>query len=145
MSFYTSESWVGVQVRRERCAETKAEIATIRPDRMEQEKDEAEDGEYEANLEEALANQAKAVKLVVEKWFVDRGFCFGKTTTGEIVFIHASVVQGAEVLMVGTDARAQVVSDHARSEGDAEHEEPGGAKHGRRKGTRRKRTEWRSK
>ena len=108
---------VGVLVRRERCAETKAEIASRKLDRMEREKDEAEDGEHEANLQDALANQTKAVRLVVDKWFVDRGFGFGRTTTGEIVFIHASVVQGAEVLMVGTDAWAQVVSDHARAEG----------------------------
>ena len=42
-----------------------------------------------------------------------------KTTTGEVVFIHASVVHGAEVLMVGADAWAQVVGDHARAEGRA--------------------------
>ena len=57
------------------------------------------------------------MRPAVDKWLVDRGFGFGKTTTGEIVFIHASVVQGAEVLMVGTYAWAQVVSDHARAEG----------------------------
>ena len=108
---------VGVLVRRERCAETKAEIASRRLERMEREKDDADDAEHEVELEEALANQAKVVRLVVDKWFVDRGFGFGKTSTGEIVFIHASVVQGAEVLMVGTDAWAQVVSDHARAEG----------------------------
>ena len=108
---------VGVLVRRERCIETKAEIAARRLDRMEQEQDEAEDGEHEASLQEALANQAKVVRLVVDKWFVDKGFGFGKTTMGEIVFIHASVVQGAEAFVVGTDAWAQVVSDHARAEG----------------------------
>ena len=61
-------------------------------------------------------NQTKVVRLIVDKWFVDKCFGFGKTTTGEIVFIHASVVQGGEVLMVGTDAWAQVVSDHTRAE-----------------------------
>ena len=108
---------VGVLVRGERCAEVKTEVAARRLERMEREKDEADDAEHEAELQEALEIQAKAVKLVVDKWFVDRGFGFGKTTTGEIVFIHASVVQGAEVLMVGTDAWAQVVSDHARADG----------------------------
>ena len=108
---------VGVLVRRERCAETKAEIASRKLDRMEREKDDADDAEHEADLQEALENQTKVVRLVVDKWFVDRGFGFGKTSTGEIVFIHASVVQGGEVLMVGTDAWAQVVSDHARAEG----------------------------
>ena len=72
---------------------------------------------------------------------VDKGIGFGKTTKGEIVFIHASVVQGAEVLMVGTDAWAQIVSDHARAEGGVEHEEPGDETRGRRQGTRKKRTE----
>ena len=108
---------VGVLVRRERHAEVKTEVAARRLERMEREKDDVDDAEHEADLDEALENQAKAVRLVVDKWFVDRGFGFGKTATGEIVFIHASVVQGAEVLMVGTDAWAQVVSDHARAEG----------------------------
>ena len=39
----------------------------------------------------------------------------GKVLTGQVVFIHASVVEGAEVLMVGIDAWPQVVSDHDRS------------------------------
>ena len=108
---------VGVLVRRERCAEVKTEVAARRLERMEREKDEADDAEHEAELQEALENQAKVVKLIVDKWFVDKGFGFGRAETGEIVFIHASVVQGAEVLMVGTDAWAQVVSDHARAEG----------------------------
>ena len=108
---------VGVLVRRERCAETKAEIASRKLERMEREKDDADDAEHEADLQEALENRTKVVRLVVDKWFVDRGFGFGKTSTGEIVFIHASVVQGAEVLMVGTDAWAHVISDHARAEG----------------------------
>ena len=117
-----SELWqvrelVGVLVRRERCAEVKTEVAARRLERMERGKDDVNDAEHEADLQEALANQTKAVRLVVDKWFVGRGFGFGRTTKGEIVFIHASVVQGAEVLMVGTDARAQVVSDHARAEG----------------------------
>ena len=97
------------------CAEVKTEVAARRLERMEREKDDADDAEHEADLQEALTNQTKAVRLVVDKWFVDRGFGFGRTTTGEIVIIHASVVQGADALMVGTDW-AQVVSDHARAE-----------------------------
>ena len=54
------------------------------------------------------------MKLTVDKWFVDKGFGFGKVQIGEVVFIYASVVQGAEVLVVGTDAWIQVLSDHAR-------------------------------
>ena len=87
---------LGVLVRRDRCAETKAEIATRRLTRMEKERDEESEAECEATLEEALTNQSKVVKVIVDKWFVDKGFGFGKTPTGEIVFIHASAVQGAE-------------------------------------------------
>ena len=42
---------VGVLVRRERCAETKMEIAARRLDRMEREQTEADDAEHEANLQ----------------------------------------------------------------------------------------------
>ena len=63
---------------------------------MERAKDEVDDAEHEANLQEALTNQTKVVKLVVDKWFVDKGCGFGKASTGEIVFIHASAVQGGE-------------------------------------------------
>ena len=108
---------VGVLVRREKHAEVKMEVAARRLDRMEREKDDADDAEREADLQEALTDQSKVVKLIVDKWFVDKGFGFGRTTTGEVVFIHASVVQGAEVLMVGTDAWAQVVNDDARAQG----------------------------
>ena len=45
---------LGVLVRRERCAETKAEIAARRLDRKEREQHEADDAEHEANLQEAL-------------------------------------------------------------------------------------------
>ena len=106
---------VGVLVRRERCAETKTELATRRLNRMEK-RDEGSEAECEATLEEALINQSKVVKVIVDKWFVDRGFGFGKTPTGEIVFIHASAVHGADVLKIGTDALVQVVNDDARAQ-----------------------------
>ena len=105
---------LGVLVRRERYAETKTEIAARRLDRMEREQDEADDAEHEANLQEALSSQSKAVKVLVDNWFVDKGYGFGKAPTGEIVFIHASAVQGAEVLTIGNDAWVQVVNDDAR-------------------------------
>ena len=108
---------LGVLVRRERRTETKTEIAARRLDRMEREQHEADDAEHEASLEEALSNQSKAVKVLVDKWFVDKGYGFGKAQTGEIVFIHASAVQGAEVLTIGTDAWVQVVNDDARAQG----------------------------
>ena len=49
-------------------------------------------------------NQSKAVKMIVDTWFVDKGYGFGKAPSGEVVFIHAGAVQGAEVLMTGTGA-----------------------------------------
>ena len=45
---------------------------------MEREQTEADDAEHEANLQEALANQSKAVKVLVDKWLVDKGYGFGK-------------------------------------------------------------------
>ena len=47
---------------------------------------------------------SKVVKVIVDKWFVEKGYNLRRTPTGEIVFIHASAVQGAEVLTIGTDA-----------------------------------------
>ena len=55
-------------------------------------------------------------RSVVDKEFVDKGFGFGKVHRGEIVFIHASAVLGAEVLTIGTDAWVQVVNDDARAQ-----------------------------
>ena len=74
---------LGVLVRKEMCAETKAEIAARRLDRMEREQHEADDAEHEANLREALQKLSKAVKVLVDKWFVDKGHCFERAPTGE--------------------------------------------------------------
>ena len=111
---------LGVLVRRERCAETRAEIAARRLDRMERKQHEADDVEHEPNLQEALTKQSKAVKVVVDKLFVDNGYGFGRAPAGEVVFIHAGAVQGAEVLTIGTDAWVQVVNDDARTRGSKE-------------------------
>ena len=69
---------LGVLVGRESCAEARTEIAARRLDRMEREQDEVDDAEHEANLQEALADKTKVVMLVVDKWFVDKGFGFGR-------------------------------------------------------------------
>ena len=76
-----------------------------------------EDEEREASLPDALADRTKVVKLVVDKWFIDKGFGFGRVPTGEVIFIHVSVVRGAEVLTIGTDAWVQVMRDDARAQG----------------------------
>ena len=44
------------------------------------------------------------MKVVVDKWFLDKGYGFGKAPTGEVLFVYASAVLGAEVLTIGTDA-----------------------------------------
>ena len=85
-------------VRRERKLDVKADR---RLERLEKEHSQLE---HEASLPDDLAERTKVVKLVVDKWFVDKGFGSGKVPTGGIVFIHASVVRGADVLMIGTDA-----------------------------------------
>ena len=108
---------VGFLVCRERKLDAKADVAVRRLERLEWERFQLEDEEREASLQDALADRTKVVKLVVDKWFVDKGFGFGKVPTGEVVFIHASVVRGAEVLIIGTDAWVQVVHDDARAPG----------------------------
>ena len=60
---------IGVLVRKERCPETRAEIAARRLDRLEREQDEQDDKEREANLQEALGDKTKVVKLAIDKWF----------------------------------------------------------------------------
>ena len=108
-------------------------------DRMEREQHEADDAEHDANLQEALTNQPKAVKVHVDKWFVDKGYGFGRAPTGEIVFINAGAVQGAEVLTIGTDAWC------SSPERGIELGEPGSETCGRSRGTKRKRTKWHNK
>ena len=62
------------------------------------------------------SRRTKVVKLVVDKWFVDKGFGFDKVPTGEVVFIHACAVRGAEIFTIGTDAWVQVVHNDARAQ-----------------------------
>ena len=61
---------IGVLVRRERYAENKAEIAARRLDRMEREQHEADDTEYEANLQEALSavQGAEVLTIGTDAW-----------------------------------------------------------------------------
>ena len=51
-----------------------------------------------------------------------------KLMKGEIFFVHASAVQGAEVLTIGTDAWVQVVNDDARAQGEVPSKESLGPK-----------------
>ena len=91
---------VAFLVRRERKLDVKADVAIRRLERLEQENLQMEDEALEASLPESLADKTKVVELVVGKFFVDKGFGFGKVPTGEVVFIHASVVRGAEDLTI---------------------------------------------
>ena len=88
-------------VRRERKLDVKADVAVRRLEKLEKEHSQLE---HEASPPDDLAERTKVVKLVVDKWFVDKGFGSGKVPTSGVVFVHASVVRGAEVLTIGTDA-----------------------------------------
>ena len=132
-------------VRRERRVDLKTEVAAKKLQRLEREREEEDDKERESSLKEALADKTKVVKLVVDKWFADKGFGFGKVPTGETIFIHASTVHGGKVLTIGTDAWVQVVNDEARAEGGIEHGTPGDKVPGRRRKTGKRRTGWLSK
>ena len=102
-------------VRRERKLHVQTDVAARRLERLEKDNFQVEDEEHEASLSDSLADKAKVVKLVVDTWFADKGF--GEVPSGEVVFIHASVVQGAKVLTNGTDTWVQVANDDARSQG----------------------------
>ena len=104
-------------VRRERKLDVKADVAVTRLALLEKERSQLEDEEHKASLPVARQDRTKVVKLVVDKWFVDKGFGLGKVPTGEVVSIHASVVRGAEVLAIGTNAWVQVVRGDARAQG----------------------------
>ena len=41
-------------------------------------RDDEDVAECEANLEEAVTNQSTAVKVFVDKWFVNKGYAFGR-------------------------------------------------------------------
>ena len=110
--------------------ERKLDVAVRRLERRGRGNDQLE--EHEANLTEALEDRTKVVKLVVDKWFDDKGFGFGKVQSGEVVFIHASAVQGAE-------------GPHDRPRrGSAGREGLGDAARGRKRWTRRGQAKWQS-
>ena len=125
-------------------AKEEIEIAA-KLERLEKEEDEEDDVENEVNLEQAQEIKSKIVKMVVDKWFVDKGLGLGKNQTGETIFIHVSLLQGGMMLMVGTDACAQVVYDDARTEEGFEPSPLEDARRGLTKGTHMRRTKWRNK
>ena len=65
-------------VRRERKLELKADVAVRRLELLEKENPQLEDEALEASLPEVDADKTKVVKLQVDKWFVDKGYGFGK-------------------------------------------------------------------
>ena len=65
-------------VRRERKLDVKTDVAASRLERLERESSQLEDEEREASLGEALTDRTKVVKLTVDKWFVDKGYGFGR-------------------------------------------------------------------
>ena len=126
-------------VRRERKLDVKADVAVRRLERLEKEKLPA--GIRRARSQPPGRPRGQGQRREAgrrQEWFVDKGFGFDKVLTGEIVFIHASVVHGGEVLVIGTDAWVQVVSDDARAEGEGniEPETLGDETPGRRRRTK---------
>ena len=139
---------LGVLVRRERRAETKTEIAARRLDRMEREQHEADDAEHESSLEEALYESVEGREGARRQMVHRQELGLRESPpTGEVVFIHASAVQGAEVLTIGTDAWVQVVNDDGRAQGlgTRARREPGGEARGRPRGTEKTRSKWPNK
>ena len=109
--------FLGVLVRRGRCAETKSKIAARRLDRTEQEKDEVADAEHKAHLQEALTNKTK-----ISIW---------SSTSGSSTSASALATTRATMLVPRG--------------GCIEHKELGDRTRGDKKGTRRRRTESRNK
>ena len=102
-------------VRHERNVAMKTEVASRRLERMEKEKDNEADTENEANLEQAVEDKSKFAKLVVDKWCGDKGFGFGKVKRRSSSM--PALTKERCLLMVGTDAWTEVVSDGARAKG----------------------------
>ena len=73
---------VELLVRSERRGQLKDEVAARRLERMEKEMEEDEDMEHDASLEEAVEDTDKFVSIVVDRWFVSKGYGFGKVQTG---------------------------------------------------------------
>ena len=104
-------------VRRERKLDVKADVAIRRLERLEKVNFQLEDEALEAASRQPSQTRPKSLSSSSTSGSSTRAFGFGKAPSSEIVFIHASAVQGAEVLMIGTDAWVQVVSDDARAQG----------------------------
>ena len=65
-------------VNRERKLDIKTDVAARRLERLERESSQFEDEERETSLEGALTDCTKVEKLIVDKWFVDKGYGFGR-------------------------------------------------------------------
>ena len=61
-------------VHRERKLDVKTDVAARRLERLERESSQLEDEERGSSLGEALTDRTKVVKLIVDKWFVDKGY-----------------------------------------------------------------------
>ena len=58
-------------------------MAAKKLQRLEKELEEEDDKDSETTLIESLADKTKVVMLVVDKWFVDKGFGFGKVPVND--------------------------------------------------------------
>ena len=104
-------------VHQERKLDVKTDVAARRLERLEREGSQLEDKEREFQPRRSPRGPQQSREAHCRQVVCRQGVRLW-APSGEVVFIHASVVQGAEVLVVGTDAWTQVVSDHARAEGE---------------------------
>ena len=130
-------------VRRERKLDVKADVAVRRLERLEREHSQLEDEEREASLQDALADRTKVVKLVVDKWFVDKGFGFGKASTGRSRLHPRSEVPKSSPSALTRGCKSCTTTLEPR--GGIEHAKPGDAPRGKRRETRRGQPKWQSK
>ena len=90
-----------------------------------------------------VKNELQEVRKLIDKWFVDRRFGFGKVQTGETVLIHASVVQGAKVHTIDSDAWLQVVTPMFGRRAVTQHGRRGERGRGPMRMIKARRVEWR--
>ena len=119
-------------------------MAVRRLERLEREQDEQDDHDREANLEEALVDKTKVVKLVVDKWFVDRLRL--RQSPYRRDRLHSRLRCGGRR---GTHDRNRCVGAsrerRCSSPGGVELDEPGDKTCGKQRRTKRKRTRWPNK
>ena len=132
-------------VRRERKLDVKADVAVKRLARLEKEHSQQEDEECEASLPDALADRTKVVKLVVDKWFVDKGFGFGRAPQAKSSSSTPALSEVPKFSPSVLTRGCRWCTTTLEPRGGIEHAKPGDAPRGKRRDTRRGQPRWQSK